>query len=490
MFNRLLVANRGEIAVRVIRAANELGIRTVAIYSPVDKQALHVKLADEAFPINDSTNFTAYLDIEQLIRLSLEKDIDAIHPGYGFLSENKQFVERITEEGMTFIGHPAEVIGLFGDKVQSRKQAIKSGLTVPEGSEITSTVKEGLMEAKKIGFPVIVKAVYGGGGMGINIVRTEEEFPKAFQNAQAQAESAFGRKEVFIENFLERPKHIEFQIIADTFGKVVHLGERECSIQRRNQKLLEEAPSPAITKDTRKEIGNLVCQFAKDVGYVNAGTVEFLFEDETLYFNEVNPRIQVEHPVTEMITGVDLVKEQIRIAAGEELSFKQKDIEIRGHSIELRINAENPLENFRPSPGLIKKFVRPGGAQVRFDTGIYEGFTIPSCYDSLIGKLIVNAKTRQEAINKSLNALNEMRLLGFPTNIPFFKTLLHNKEFRSGNTSIRFIEENQLLEHVRLNIYKQVCALFAAGIKKNELQLPKESEQWRMKSKLQAVGRD
>ncbi|MBD3191792.1 MAG: acetyl-CoA carboxylase biotin carboxylase subunit [Candidatus Heimdallarchaeota archaeon] len=490
MFKSLLIANRGEIAVRIIRAAKELKIHTIAIYSPKDKNALHVKLADEAFPLLEEGGNLGYLDMDQLMEICTTKEVDCIHPGYGFLSESEEFARRIINAGITFIGPSPSVIELLGNKVKSREMAEKVGLPVPPGSEIIRDIAEGQRAADVIGFPVIVKAVYGGGGMGIQIAENSEKLEKAIKNASAQAEAAFGRGEVFIEKFIYEPRHIEFQLIADTHGNVVHLGERECSIQRRNQKLLEEAPSIAITSEERDKIGSLVCQLAREVGYINAGTVEFLYQDGSVQFNEVNPRIQVEHPVTEMLTGKDLVKEQIKVAAGEKLSFKQSDIDFRGHAIELRITAEDPLRNFQPTPGKIRKFNSPGGPQVRFDTAIYEGFEVPATYDSLLGKLIIGAETREAAINRARNALKELVILGFPTNIPFFEVLLHDEYFMKGKTNIHFIQERKLLESVRKNISLQAIALFAAGMKKNKISLPTVSKQWKSQGRMEGVRRE
>ncbi len=490
MQKSLLIANRGEIAVRIIRAARELGIKTYAIYTSVDKNALHVKLANEAIALVEDNEKSAYLDIEQILSICLREEIDLIHPGYGFLSESEILARKAIEADIVFIGPPPEVIELLGNKVRSRETAQDVGLPVPPGSPIIENEEQGFKEAEKIGYPVIVKAVFGGGGMGIRVAETADDLIAAMSGASAQAEAAFGRGDIFIEKFIEQPRHIEFQIIADLFGNVVHLGERECSIQRRNQKLLEEAPSTVMTSTERKIIGKLVCDLAKKVGYQNAGTVEFLFKDGELQFNEVNPRIQVEHPVTEVITGKDLVKEQIRVALGEPLSFKQSDIKFRGHAIEMRINAEDPFHNFIPTPGLVKRFVTPGGPEVRFDTAIYEGFEIPNCYDSLIGKLIVAAGTREEAIIRAQNVLKELTIIGFPTNIPFFEVLFENSKFLAGDISIKFIQDENLLEKVKRRVCAEAAALFSVGMKRNELSLPKVSDQWRNKGKLEAVGRD
>ncbi len=326
--------------------------------------------------------------------------------------------------------------------------------------------------------------------MGIQVAHNDKELKKALQNASAQAQAAFGRGEVFIEKFINQPRHIEFQVLADNYGNVVHLGERECSIQRRNQKLLEESPSKAITRAKRNEIGTLVCKLAKNLGYISAGTVEFLYLDNEVLFNEINPRIQVEHPVTEMLTGKDIVKEQIKIAQGEELSFKQSDIKFRGHAMELRINAEDPMNNFQPTPGLVQKFTAPGGRQIRFDTAIYEGLKIPNCYDSLIGKLIVAAETRGEAISRAQNALKELVIIGFPNNISFFEELIDDEKFRKGDISINFIQDQKLLEKLEKNVCTLASALFAVGLKKSEMNLPQQSSNWRMKGKMDAIGRE
>ena len=490
MFKTLLVANRGEIAVRIIRAARELGIKTYAIYSPVDKEALHVKLADEAIGLEEYDGTSCYLDIDQILAICLRENIECVHPGYGFLSESEIFAKKLAENNIYYVGPSAEVIELLGNKVQSRKTAKRVGLNIPLGSNVIQNEAQALREAKRIGYPVLVKAVFGGGGMGILKADDPKSLKVAIKNASAQAQSAFGRGDIFIEKFIVQPRHIEFQIIADNFGNVVHLGERECSIQRRNQKLLEEAPSTVITSEEREKIGKLVCKLAKKVGYRNAGTVEFLYKEGQIMFNEVNPRIQVEHPVTEMLTGKDLVKEQIRIAKGEELSFKQEDIKFRGHAIELRINAEDPLQNFQPTPGQVKKLFAPGGPQVRFDTAIYEGFKVPNCYDSLIGKMIVGDETREEAIRRAKTALKELTILGFATNIPFFEELLNDTKFGKGDITIKFIEDRKLIENIKKKMCLQASALFAVGIKKNELNLPDQSNQWRMRSKMEAIGRD
>jgi len=490
MFKTLLVANRGEIAVRIIRAARELDIETFAIFSPVDKNALHVKLANESFELVEDGSIPAYLDIDQILAICRREEIESVHPGYGFLSESEIFAKQLISNGINFIGPPPGVVELLGNKVKSRSIAKEVGLHVPEGTDIIDSNKEGRRQAQEIGYPVIVKAVFGGGGMGIQVANNPKELVKALRSASAQALAAFGRGDVFIEKFINQPRHIEFQILADKFGNVVHLGERECSIQRRNQKLLEEAPSKALTRAKRKEIGSLVCELAKELRYVSAGTVEFLYKDKEVLFNEINPRIQVEHPVTEMLTGKDIVKEQIKIARGEELSFKQSDIKFRGHAMELRINAEDPLHNFRPTPGLVQKFTAPGGPQVRFDTAIYEGYTIPDCYDSLIGKLIVAAESREEAISRAQNALKELVIIGFPNNITFFEELFKDEKFQQGDISIKFISDRKILEKLEKNVCEVAAALFAVGLKKSELNLPSRSSNWRMKGKLDAIGRE
>jgi acetyl-CoA carboxylase biotin carboxylase subunit len=490
MFSSLLVANRGEIAVRIIRAARELDIDTYAIYTPIDKNALHVKLANEAFELLTDDNVSGYLDIDQILSICLREGIDSVHPGYGFLAESEHFAEKLMSNNVNFIGPSPKVIELLGNKVKSREKAVEVGLNVPAGSNILTNIEEALVAAQQIGYPVIVKAVFGGGGMGIRFANNPDELKTAFVQAKAQAASAFGRDEVFIEKFIHQPRHIEFQIIADNYGSVVHLGERECSIQRRNQKLLEEAPSTVILRKERNSIGELVCQLAKSVGYTNAGTVELLHKNGEILFNEINPRIQVEHPVTEMLTGKDIVKEQIRIAQGKKLSFKQSDIKFRGHAIELRINAEDPLRDFYPTPGVVKRYNTPGGPQVRFDTAIYEGYEIPDCYDSLIGKLIVAAEDRNEAISRAINALKELTILGFTTNIPFFEELLNNDFFQKGEINIHFINEQRILENLEAKTCEIIAALFSVGLKKSEMFLPPPSEQWQLKSKIDAIGGD
>ncbi|NHJ41426.1 MAG: ATP-grasp domain-containing protein [Asgard group archaeon] len=490
MFSSLLVANRGEIAVRIIRAARELDITTYAIYTPIDKKALHVKLADEAFELLVEDNISGYLDMDQILSICLREGIESVHPGYGFLAESENFAEEVVSINIHFIGPSPKVIELLGNKVKSREKAKEAGLNVPNGSKILTNIEEALDAAQLIGYPVIVKAVFGGGGMGIRYANNPKEMESAFINAKAQAASAFGRDEVFIEKFIHQPRHIEFQIIADNYGNVVHLGERECSIQRRNQKLLEEAPSTVISRKDRNYIGELVCQFAKSVGYTNAGTVELLYKNGEFLFNEINPRIQVEHPVTEMLTGKDIVKEQIRITQGKKLSFNQSDVKFRGHAIELRINAEDPLRDFYPTPGLVKRFSTPGGPQVRFDTAIYEGYKIPDCYDSLIGKLIVAAGDRNEAISRAINALKELVILGFTTNIPFFEELLSNEFFQKGEINIHFVKEQKILENLEAKTCEIIAALFSVGLKKSEIQLPPPSKQWQIKSKIDAIGSD
>ena len=449
-----------------------------------------MKLADESFPLIEDGVTPSYLDIDQILACCLRENITSVHPGYGFLSESEIFAETMIKHGVNFIGPPPKVIELLGNKVKSREKAVEVGLPVPLGSEIIENERHGIKEARLIGYPVLVKAVFGGGGMGIQRARTPRELRIAIVNASAQAKSAFGRGDVFLEKFIEQPRHIEFQILADNYGNVVHLGERECSIQRRNQKLLEEAPSTAISKEERKSIGTMVCKLAKKLGYKSAGTVEFLYKDNQVMFNEINPRIQVEHPVTEMLTGKDIVKEQIKIAQGEELSFKQSDIKFRGHAMELRINAEDPLQNFQPTPGYVSRFVAPGGPHIRFDTAIYEGFEIPDCYDSLIGKLIVGAETREEAISRAQNALKELIIIGFPNNITFFNQLLQDRKFQQGDISINFIEDRKILEKLEKNVCALASALFAVGLKKSQMNLPSLSENWRMKGKMDAIGRD
>ena len=447
MIEKILIANRGEIAVRIIRACREMGILTVAVYSEADKEALHTQLADEAVCIGPAVASESYLSMERILSAALTSGADAIHPGFGFLSENSQFAELCETCGITFIGPSSEVIEKLGNKSIARKTMEEAGVPVIPGySECIYDAETGRRIAKKVGYPVMIKAALGGGGKGMRTAQSETEFESAFLTAQSEAKHAFGDEAMYMEHFIDHPRHIEFQILADAHGNVVHLGERDCSIQRNHQKLIEESPSPVLTDKLRKQMGEAAVRAAKASGYTNAGTIEFLLEKcGAFYFMEMNTRIQVEHPVTEWVTGIDLIKEQIRIAQGMPLSVSQEDIVLTGHAIECRINAEDPTNNFRPSPGTITDLYLPGGKGVRIDTAIYTGYTVPPYYDSMLAKLIVHAKNREEAILKMRSALGEVIIEGIQTNVDYQYEILHHPDFVSGNTDIEFIEkmENQ-----------------------------------------------
>lgn len=441
MFQKILVANRGEIAVRIIRACREMGIKTAAVYSEADKEALHAMLADESVCIGPAPSADSYLDMERILSACIAVKADAIHPGFGFLSENARFAGLCETCGIRFIGPSADVIGRMGNKSEARKTMTEAGIPVVPGSrEAVFTVEEGLRAAEEIGFPVMIKASSGGGGKGMRISRSVQDFEANFLNAQMESVKGFSDNAMYLERYVERPRHIEFQILADRYGSVIHLGERDCSIQRRHQKLLEESPSAAISESLRKRMGETAVQAAKAAGYENAGTIEFLLDNRgNYYFMEMNTRIQVEHPVTEAVTGVDLIKEQIRIAAGEPLSIRQEDVRISGHAIECRINAENPDRNFMPCPGKIRELHLPGGNGVRVDTAVYNHYTIPPNYDSMILKLIVHDKTREAAIAKMRSALGELIIDGVTTNLDFQYEILQNPDFESGDLDTDFI---------------------------------------------------
>ena len=441
MFHKVLIANRGEIAVRIIRACKELGIKTVAVYSQADVHSLHVKLADESVCIGPAPSGQSYLNINAIISAAELTDSEAIHPGYGFLSENAKFAEVCEKCGITFIGPTAESMRIMGDKISARQAVIKQGVPILPGTkEGVKTVEDAVKVAKEIGFPVIIKATAGGGGRGMKIVHSQAALPNAFATARAEAQSGFGNPEVYIERYCEKPRHVEIQILGDKHGNVIHLGERDCSIQRRHQKLIEEAPSTVVTPEIRKAMGDAAVRAAAAVGYNSVGTVEFLVDKQNnFYFMEMNTRIQVEHPVTEMITGVDLVREQIRSAAGIPLRYKQEDIQIRGHAIECRINAEDPFK-FTPCPGKITAYHPPGGFGVRVDSFVYDQYTVVPNYDSLIGKLIVHADTREEAIKRMARALDEFRIEGIKTTIFFHKRIMAHKDFIDGDIDTSFLE--------------------------------------------------
>ncbi|NLL92635.1 MAG: acetyl-CoA carboxylase biotin carboxylase subunit [Clostridiales bacterium] len=430
MINKILVANRGEIAVRIIRACREMGIGTVAVYSEADSLALHTQLADEAVCIGPAKSNDSYLNMENIISATVITGADAIHPGFGFLSENHKFAKLCEKCNITFIGPPSDVIKSMGNKTQARNTMINAGVNViPGWNEPINSVEEGKEIAKKVGYPVIIKAALGGGGKGMRVANNEEEFEAAFNTAKKEAKASFNDDSMYMEHFIENPRHVEFQILADSYGNVVHLGERDCSIQRNHQKFIEEGPCVKLTDDLRNRMGEAAVRAAKAANYVGAGTIEFLVEnDKDFYFMEMNTRIQVEHPVTEWITGIDLIKAQIRIASGEKLSIEQKDVKITGHSIECRINAENPSKGFRTSPGKITDLYLPGGKGIRIDTSIYSGYEVPPYYDSMIAKLIVHAKTRNEAIRKMKSALGEIIIQGIDTNVDYLYEIISSME--------------------------------------------------------------
>lgn len=443
MFHKILVVNRGEIAVRIIRACRNLGIRSVAIYSKEDKDSLHVQLADQRICIGEGPAKNSYLNMERIITAARNMGADAIHPGYGFLSENSEFVRMCEENNITFIGPSAKVIDSMGNKSQARKTMMEAGVPVVPGSkEPIYKVEDGEKMAEEIGYPVMIKASSGGGGKGMRVARNKDEFEFQFNMAQRESANAFGDDTMYLERFIENPKHVEIQIIADNFGNVVALGERDCSVQRNHQKLIEESPSPAISEEMRKQMNDYAVLAAKTVGYTNAGTIEYIVDTNgNFYFMEMNTRIQVEHGVTEMVTGTDLIVEQIRIAMGEELSFKQEDISLRGHAIECRINAEIPEKNFMPNPGVVKHMHLPAGNGVRVDTALYSGYRIPAEYDSMIAKVIVHASNRDSALQKMRSALDEMVILGVETNLDFQYRILKNPIFREGKADTGFIEQ-------------------------------------------------
>ena len=450
MFNKVLIANRGEIAVRVIRALKELSIPSVAIYSEADRNALHTKLADEAFCVGPASSNQSYLNIPSIMTVAEVSGADAIHPGYGFLAENSHFAEVCESSGVKFIGPNSEVIALMGDKAKARETMIKYGVPVVPGTEEDNLdeIDQVLELAEELGYPVIIKAAAGGGGKGMRIAQNPRDLKSSVQTARAEAKAAFGNSAVYLEKYLEEPRHIEFQILADEYGKVIHLGERDCSIQRRHQKILEEAPSPILSAELREEMGKMAVKVASSVSYSNAGTVEFLLDNQNrFYFIEMNTRIQVEHPITEMVTGIDLVKEQIRIAAGEELAYRQNDIRINGVALECRINAEDPLKGFIPSAGQIDQYIVPGGPGIRIDSGIYPGYYIPPYYDSMLAKLIVWEKDREKALIRLERALGEFMIDGVKTTIPFHLRIVNNAYFRKGDYHTNFI-------HSRINAEK------------------------------------
>lgn len=445
-FSKILIANRGEIALRILRACEEMGIATVAVHSTVDRDALHVQLADEAVCIGEPPSSKSYLNIPRIIAAALTRNATAIHPGYGFLAENARFAEICADHEIAFIGPSPEAMRAMGDKSTAKETMIRAGVpTVPGSDGLLQDEREAQAIASQIGYPVMIKATAGGGGRGMRLVRHDSELGRLFLAAQGEAEAAFGNPGLYLEKFVESPRHIEFQIMADSYGNVIHLGERDCSIQRRHQKLLEEGPSPALTPELREKMGAAAVMAAKSIDYVGAGTVEFLLaQNGEFYFMEMNTRIQVEHPVTEMITGLDLVAEQIRVAQGEKLQLTQDQVVLRGHAIECRINAEDPDHDFRPAPGRISGYLPPGGPGVRMDSHVYTDYQIPPYYDSLIGKLIVWGPDRPTAINRMKRALRECALTGLPTTIGFHQKILETKEFLKGEVYTNFVEQVML----------------------------------------------
>jgi len=441
MFDKILIANRGEIALRVLRACKELGIPTVAVHSTADADAMHVRFADESVCIGPPAAKDSYLNIPAILAACEITGADAVHPGYGFLSENARFAEILADHGVGFIGPKAEHIRIMGDKIEAKRTARRLGIPVVPGSDggVTSDV-EAARVAKDIGFPVLIKAAAGGGGRGMKVARSEAELSTALSTARSEAKAAFGDDAVYIEKYLGKPRHIEIQVLGDGKGKAIHLGERDCSLQRRHQKVLEESPSPALNTQARDRIGETVAKAMREIQYLGVGTVEFLYEDGQFYFIEMNTRIQVEHPVTEAITDIDLIFEQIRVAAGADLELKQSDVRFHGHAIECRINAENPV-SFRPSPGKILHYHPPGGLGVRIDSAVYQGYSIPPYYDSLVGKLIVHGKTRQECLMRLKRALDEVVVDGIETTLPLFRALVREKDIIDGNYHIHWLEQ-------------------------------------------------
>lgn len=441
MFKKILIANRGEIALRIIRACREMGIQSVVVHSTADANAMAVRLADESVCIGPAASKDSYLNIQSILSAAAVTGAEAIHPGYGFLSENAQFARMVEEHGFVFIGPKPEHIDTMGDKVMAKKTAQELGLPVIPGSAgALNSVAEGKAFADKAGYPVLIKAASGGGGKGMKVVRSAEEFSEAFSTARAEAKANFGDDRVYLEKYLEKPRHIEIQVFGDTHGNAIHLGERDCSLQRRHQKVLEESPSPALTEEERAQIGTLAADMVRNMGYRGAGTIEFLYENGQFFFMEMNTRIQVEHPVTEMLTGIDLIAEQIRVAAGEPLSVQKDLIRFRGHAIEVRINAEDP-ETFMPSPGKITQFHAPGGLGVRFDSAIYGGYSIPPYYDSMVGKLIVHGRNREECVRRLRRAIVETVIDGIKTTLPLHMWITEQPDFLSGDYTIHWLEK-------------------------------------------------
>ena len=494
MLSTILIANRGEIAIRIIRACRLLDFKTIAIFSDTDSSALHVRMADEAYCLGNGSVEETYLNTEKIIYIAKESNTDAIHPGYGFLSESANFAEEVEKNGMIFIGPSPSVLRKLGDKIEAKKMAREVGIqTAPGSPGYIDSVEEAAEIASKIGYPIIIKAAFGGGGRGMEIVENPESLDISLMGCQTIAKKFFGRKEVFIEKFIQSPRHIEIQFLADNYGNVIHLGDRECSIQRTHQKIIEEAPS-FITTRKREILGEKICNLAKNISYRNAGTAEFLWKNNRLYFNEINPRIQVEHPVSEMITGIDIVVQQLKIANNEELTYTQNNIKFSGHAFEFRINAEDPLKAFYPQSGKISGVNIPGGNEVRFDTFVYPNYILPNQYDSLVGKLIVKGENRQDAIQKSKLALNELAISGLITNISLHKAIIETPEFLKRKITTEFLKHNKINEI--LNHYEKLklVALFKAYSAHKESQendflvvqdKPENFNRWREQSKFE-----
>ena len=502
MFKKVLVANRGEIAVRIIRACRELGIETVAVYSEADRRALHVRYADEAYLLGPAPSRESYLRMDKIMDIAHKAEVDAIHPGYGFLAEREDFSAACEEAGIVFIGPKPSSIAAMGDKAEARATVIRAGVPVVPGTEDVGnmTDDELLAKAAEIGFPLLIKATAGGGGKGMREVTSIEEMPTLLQSARREAESAFGDGNVYLEKLIRGARHIEFQILADAHGNAVYLGERECSLQRRHQKLLEEAPSSALDDELRAKMGDVAVKAAQSVDYVNAGTIEFLLDKEkNFYFLEMNTRLQVEHPVTEMVTGIDIVKEQIRIARGRPLSYTQDDVQFNGHAIECRVNAEDPHNNFMPSTGRITHSLLPTGPGVRVDTGVYPGFEITPFYDPMIAKLIVWGETRAQAILRMRRALEEYRIVGVRTNIPFHQTMMDSHRFMGGQYDTRFVEERFSMEDAEENRqdFSEVAAILATLVEHHETEVSsqfvqrnkRDASNWRWVSRWERMHR-
>ena len=501
MFSKVLVANRGEIAIRIIRACKEMGVKTVTVYSEVDSKSLHTRYADQSYCIGPAKPTESYLNIEKIIAVAKKSECEAIHPGYGFLSQIPAFARICEENGLAFVGPPSEVLQKMGNKVEARKIACKAEVPVIPGSlEPAQSLEEVLEMAGKVGYPVFVKAVYGGGGKGIRVVRNRDEMQRTFELAALEAETSFGNREVYVEKFLPRARHIEFQVLADKKGNFIHLGERECSIQRRNQKLVEETPSIFLTDELRGKMGKVAIEIARAADYVNAGTVEFLVDrDKNYHFLEMNTRLQVEHHITEMVTGVDVVKEQIKIAVGEKLQLEQNDIRMRGHAINCRINSEDPYSNFMPCPGTVTRFWSPGGPGVRVDTHLYGGYSISDSYDSLIVKLSTLGSNRNESIQRMKNALNEFVIEGVKTTIPFHRKIMEDECFLQGDIHVNFIEERieMLLPKLTLE-EEEVAAIIAVLVSQNEkggaqAVIPRRKSgavsQWKLAGRVRRLGK-